>query len=128
MKLKKTWKGSLDEQRANISIESVNEYIKQVEGIMADLPHPFLLINFDEIGFCRRPQRNKCKNFYVIKGCSIIPFCLERIDQYHISVVVAVSAACCNVTPLFLSPRKRLADIKDIIYQLNSDEKFFYLK
>ena len=47
---------SLEEERANISIESVNRYINEVEEMMLDPPNPFLLIILDFVGFGRRPQ------------------------------------------------------------------------
>lgn len=53
---------SLEENRADISLDEVNRYIDEVEQMMKDPPNPFLLINFDEIGFGRRPEKGKKKS------------------------------------------------------------------
>lgn len=72
--IKKVTAESLEEERANISIESVNRYINEVEEMMLDPPNPFLLINLDEIGFGRRPQKGKRKSIYTFKECRFKPF------------------------------------------------------
>lgn len=48
------------------------------------------------------------KKVYVFKQCEVKPFFREEVDQHHISVVVGVSAACCDIMPLFISTRKHL--------------------
>ena len=98
---------SVGDDRGNIDIEDVNRYISEIEEMLKNPPHPFLLINFDEIGFGRRPEKGKRKNVYISKSSCIKPFFREQTDSYHVSVVVAVTAGCIDVTPLYLSPRKR---------------------
>ncbi len=108
---------SLEENRADISLDEVNRYIDEVEQMMKDPPNPFLLINFDEIGFGRRPEKGKKKKVYVFKQCEVKPFFREEVDQHHISVVVGVSAACCDIMPLFISTRKHLdPDINETFF------------
>lgn len=108
---------SLEEKRANISISEVENYFNEIEELMKDPPNPFLLINFDETGFEKRPQKGKRKSIYVAKKCNVEPFYREQTEPHHISLVVGVSAACCDITPLFLSTRKKLdADINDTFF------------
>lgn len=115
--IEKVSASSVDENRANISIDEVNRYLSQVDEMMKDPPNPFLLINFDEIGFGKRAQKGKRKNVYVIKNLDVKPFWREQTDIHHISVVAAVSAACSSITPLFLSTRKKLdEDLKQTLF------------
>ena len=108
---------SFDDDRGNINIDDVNRYINNIEEMMKNPPHPFLLINYDEIGFGRRPQKGKRKNVYISKNSCVKPFFREQTDSYHVSVVVAVTAACNDVTPLYLFPRKRFDDdLKDTFF------------
>lgn len=39
----------------------------------------------------------------------------EETNIYHISVVTAITATCCDITPLYLSPRNRLNEVIKII-------------
>ena len=109
---------SLDNERSNISIADVDKYISEIEDVMEDPPCPFLLINFDETGFGKRPDKGKRKSVYIIKGCKVPPFWRGETDPQHISVVAAVTDACTDIMPLFLSSRKRLD--RDL------DDTFFY--
>lgn len=52
--IEKVSASTVDENRANISIDEMNCYLEQVEEMMKDPPSLFLLINFDEIGFWKR--------------------------------------------------------------------------
>lgn len=52
---------SLDEERSNISPDDVERYIHDVDEMMENPPNPFLLINFDETGFGKRPDKGKRK-------------------------------------------------------------------
>ena len=92
------------------SIEEVNRYFDMIDEMMKDPPNPFLLINFDEIGFGKRPQKGKRKDVYIVKNSNFPPFWRETTDPQHVSVVVGISAACCSITPLFLSTRKKFDD------------------
>ena len=57
------------------------------------------------------------KSMYVAKGCNLQPFFREQTDPHHISVVVGVNVACCEVTPLSLStPKKMDSDIDDAFF------------
>ena len=60
--IEKVSASSIDDERANISIEDVNRYFDQIGQMMKDPPHPFLLINYDEIGFGKRSEKGKRKN------------------------------------------------------------------
>ena len=108
---------SLDDERSNISPDDVERYITDVEEVMENPPNPFLLINFDETGFGKRPDKGKRKKVYVVKNCEVKPFYRAETDPNHISVVVAITAACSDITPLFLSTRKRLdQDLNDTFF------------
>ena len=50
---------SLEENRAQISIEEVNRYFREIDEMTNDPPIPLLLINFDEIGFGYCPDKGK---------------------------------------------------------------------
>ena len=108
--IEKVSASSIDDERANISIEDVNRYFDQIGQMMKDPPHPFLLINYDEIGFGKRSEKGKRKNVYIIKNAKFKPYWREQTDAHHVSVVVGISAACCSLTPLFLSTRKKFDD------------------
>lgn len=71
-------------------------------------PKTFLLINLDEVGFGKSPDKSKCKREYVIKGCKAPPFWRGQTDPQHIYVVIAVTVTCTDIIPLFLLSRKRL--------------------
>ncbi|KAK8889723.1 hypothetical protein M9Y10_034477 [Tritrichomonas musculus] len=101
---------SLEENRAQISIEEVNRYFREIDEMTNDPPIPLLLINFDEIGFGRRQEKGKRKGVYIFKQCKVRPFFRDLTDQYHVSVVVGVSSGCTDIIPLFLSTRKNLDD------------------
>ncbi|OHT08675.1 hypothetical protein TRFO_22767 [Tritrichomonas foetus] len=99
---------SLDESRSNLSIEAVESYISTIEEVMKSPPHPLLLLNFDETGFGRRPDKGKRKYVYTHKECNIKPFWREISDIHHVSMVVCISAACTHLKPLLLSTRKTI--------------------
>ena len=86
-----------------IDINDVNKYIGGIEVMLKNPPHLFLLINFDEIGFGRKHQE---KNVYISKSSCFKSFFREQTGSYHVSVVVAATAGCNNVTSLYLFPRK----------------------
>ena len=52
---------SIEEDRTKISPEEVERYINEVEEMMKNPFHPNLLLNFDETGFERRPDKKKKK-------------------------------------------------------------------
>ena len=76
--------------------------------MMKNPPHPCLLLNFDETGFGRRPDKGKRKTVVISKKCSIHHYWKETYDIHHISVVSCISAACTFLKPLFLSTRVNL--------------------
>ena len=65
--LEKVKAPSIEDARADLSIEEVEKYINEIEEMMLDSPNPFLLINFDETGFGRRPDKGKLKTVYIVK-------------------------------------------------------------
>ena len=75
--IEKVSASSIDDERANISIEDVNRYFDQIGQMMKDPPHPFLLINYDEIGFGKRSEKGKRKNVYIIKNAKFKPYWRE---------------------------------------------------
>lgn len=101
---------SLEEDRSQISLDEVNQYIHDIENMMLDPPNPYLLINFDEIGFDRRPDKGKRKKVYIFKECNVKPFFRETEDLHHISLVVGITAACTDIPPLYISTRKKFDD------------------
>ena len=108
---------SLEEDRSQISLEEVNQYIHDIEEMMLDPPNPYLLINFDEIGFDRKPDKGKRKKVYIFKKCNVKPFFRETNELHHISVVVGITAACTDIPPLYISTRKKFdEDINDTFF------------
>ena len=59
--------GCLDEKRASISPEQTEKYISDDEDLLNDSPPPCLLLNFDEKGFSKRPDKGKRKQFSFVK-------------------------------------------------------------
>ena len=109
---------SIEEDRTKISPVEVERYIKEVEEMMKNPPHPCLLLNFDETGFGRRPDKGKRKSVIISKKCDVTPYWKETHDLHHISVVSCVTAACTSLPPLFLSTRVRLdPDISDTFFE-----------
>ena len=101
----------------NYQLKRVDKYINEIEEMMLDPPNPFLLINFDETGFGRRPDKGKYKTVYVAKKCRSKPFWREQKDIYHISLVMAITASCAALKPLCLSTRKTTDfDLEDTFY------------
>ena len=107
--IKKQKAQSLEEERSNISLNEVQRYIRDIEEMMANPPHPSLLLNFDETGFGRRPEKGKRKTVVVSKDCELA-YWKERADLHHISVVSCISASCIALRPLLLSTRKHMDD------------------
>ena len=106
----------VDDLRANISIEKVEQHFQSIDEIIIDPPKPYL-INLDEMGFGKRPEKGKRKTVYISTKCDVEAFWCERTDPYHISLVAAVTAACNSLKPLCLTTRKRTdADFNDTFY------------
>ncbi|OHT02774.1 hypothetical protein TRFO_30039 [Tritrichomonas foetus] len=99
---------SVDDQRANMSVEEVEAYIQNIEKLIQNPPIPQLLINFDETGFGRRPDKGKQKSVYCIKGLPVKPYWREKTDNYHVSLVAGITAACTSIRPLLISTRKTM--------------------
>ena len=100
----------LDDDRSSIDIKEVERYINEIEEMMKDPPNPYLLINFDETGFGKRPEKGKRKNVYIYRNCSETPYWRETKDQHHITLVAGISAACTSIRPMLISTRKKLDD------------------
>ena len=100
----------VDDLRAEISIDEVERYFEEIEEMLQDPPIPPLLINFDETGFGRRPEKGKKKTVYVSKRCKVKPFWREQQDLHHISVVTAITASCFPLRYMCLSTRKTSDD------------------
>ena len=109
--------GCLDEKRASVSQEQVEKYITDVENVLKDPPPPFLLLNFDETGFSKRPDKGKRKTVFICKNCNVTLYWRKENDIYHISLVACISAECKSLKPLILSTRAKMD--KDI------DQTFF---
>ncbi|OHT02588.1 hypothetical protein TRFO_06987 [Tritrichomonas foetus] len=108
---------SIDDSRSNISLDEVETYLTMINEMMKNPPDPLLLINFDETGFGRRPEKGKRKYVYIHKNCNIKAFWREKTDQHHISVVSCITAACTCLKPLCLSTRKTMdEDINDTFF------------
>lgn len=98
---------SVDDDRANIDLEEVKRYISQVERILSNNPNPLLVLNMDETGFGRRPEKGKRKNVIISKRCTVQPFWRENTDSHHISLIMCISAACDYLRPMLISTRAR---------------------
>ena len=80
----------LDDDRSSIDIKEVERYINEIEEMMKDPPNPYLLINFDETGFGKRPEKGKRKNVYIYRNCSGTTYWRETKDQHHITLVACI--------------------------------------
>ena len=78
--------------RANISIEKVEQHFQSIDEIIIDPPKPYL-INLDEMGFGKRPEKGKRKTVYISTKCDVEALWCERTDPYHISLVAAVNCS-----------------------------------
>lgn len=107
-KIAKVSASSIDDSRASIDLNEVERYIHEIEQVMNNPPIPQLLINFDETGFGRRPEKGKRKKVFVCRDCNMEAFWREDTEQHHISLVTAISAACTSLKPLLLSTRKTM--------------------
>ena len=108
---------SVDDDRASNDPQEVERYIGEIEEMMRDPPIPQLLINFDETGFGKRPEKGKRKSVFICNDCNINPYWREDTDRHHISLVAAISAACTSIRPLLLSTRKTIdADLVDTFF------------
>lgn len=107
-KIKRIKASSLEEARSHIKPEEIEDYIKKIESLMQNPPNPLLLINFDETGFGKRPDKGKRKTILVSNSCNKTPYWQEIKDQHHISLVAAITAACTSLRPLLLSHRKTM--------------------
>ncbi|KAH0790775.1 putative transposase [Histomonas meleagridis] len=96
----------VDEERASIDIAQVHQYIANIERILIDPPNPHLLMNFDETGFSKRPDKGKTKSVFICNDCEIKPYWRATVEQHHISLVAAITASCLSIRPLLLSTRK----------------------
>ena len=105
-KIAKVSASSIEDNRAQIDPNEVERYIQEIEALIANPPIPQLLINFDETGFNKRPEKGKRKNVFVCKDCNANPYWREDTDLHHISLVTAITAACTSLRPLCLSTRK----------------------
>ena len=116
--IKKVKAACIDDSRASINPNEVQKYINAIEEMMKNPPNPHLLINFDETGFGRRPDKGKRKNVFIYKNCNVEAFWREQVDLHHISLVAAISAACTSIRPLCLSPRKTMdPDLDDTFFE-----------
>lgn len=64
--IEKVITNAIETPRAQISGDEVEKYIRDIEELMIDPPNPFLLINFDETGFERKPDKGKKKKSMLI--------------------------------------------------------------
>lgn len=99
---------SVDEDRGNISIEKVNEYIDAVLDALPKIKDLRLVLNMDECGFGKRPDYKKRRNCVFHKKCKVQPVWRAETDIYHISWICCVSAACTFTRHMFVSTRKHM--------------------
>lgn len=108
---------SLDDKRASIDPIKVEEYISEVENALQNPPPPSLILNFDETGFSRRPEKGKRKTVFVSKNCNVPPHWREKTELHHVSLVTCITAACTALKPLVLSTRQHMdKDIDDTFF------------
>lgn len=120
--IQKVYADCVDDDRAQISIDEVEQYFKSIEEMMLNPPHPFLLINMDETGFGRRADKGKRRRVYICTDVKNRPYWREKTDQYHISLVAAITAACTSLRSLCLSPRVTVDDdLNDTFFERWSD-------
>ncbi len=114
----KTKASAVDDDRANIDLDEVKRYIQQVEEVLVRNPNPYFLLNMDETGFGRRPEKGKRKSVLISKSCQIHPFWRECTDIHHISLVMCVTASCDYLRPMLISTRARHdSDISDTFFK-----------
>lgn len=85
---------SVDDERASISLKAVNEYIDAVLNALKQVTDLRLLLNMDESGFGRRPEYKKRRSCVYCKNCKVPPLWRADTDNYHISWVCCINAAC----------------------------------
>lgn len=107
-RIEKVKAGCLEDDRASIDPAQIERYILAIENMLQDPPPPELILNFDETGFSRRPQKGKRKSVFISKNCQVSPYWRENSELHHISLVTCITAACSSLRPLLLSTRIRM--------------------
>lgn len=108
----------LEENRTSISIDALEKYFSDIEEVLLNPPPPCLILNFDETGFSRRPDKGKRKTVFISRNVNVKPYWRENLENHHISLVTCITAACTSLKPLFLSCRARFdKDINDTFFE-----------
>lgn len=97
---------SVDDDRASISLKAVNEYIDAVLNALKQVTDLRLLLNMDESGFGRRPEYKKRRSCVYCKNCKVPPLWRADTDNYHISWVCCINAACSWTRHMIITTRQ----------------------
>ena len=96
----------LDDDRGELDWSSFETYISMVHEALSSLSDMRLLINMDETGFGKRPDKGKRKNCVYCIDCSTTPVWRADSDLHHISWVGAITGSCEMLRPFIISTRK----------------------
>lgn len=98
---------SLESERTNISKDEVNSHFDRLHEKLKHSQAAQLIINMDESGFIKRPNKNSTKNCICMKNCEVSPSFRDEMDGNHISVVAGVTLAGTSLKPLLISTTEK---------------------
>ena len=105
---------SIESKRCSIDKDIVEEYYKNLDAELRNGYIPSLVLNMDESGFIKRPDKDSLKNCICFNDCTVKPTFREDNDGNHISVVAAVTLSGIALKPLLISttlnPPKEVVD------------------
>lgn len=99
---------SADDDRGTISLEKINQYIKEIFEVLPLIKDLRLLINMDESGFGRRPDYKKRRSCVYSKKLKIEPLWRAATDNYHVSWICGITAAATALRHMFITTRKNM--------------------
>lgn len=93
---------SPESSRAKVSKNDINQHFDNLHQKLLRCHYPALVLNMDESGFSKRPDKNTIRNCNCIKRCSITPSFLDENDGNHISIVAGVTFSEQALKPLLI--------------------------
>lgn len=99
---------SVDEDRGSLSLDAINEYIIAIVNALKLVTDLRLVLNMDESGFGKRPDYKKRRSCVFLKNIEIPPMWRADTDNYHVSWVCCINAACSWTRHMFITTRKTM--------------------
>ena len=96
---------SAEDDRGTISLEKINQYIKEILEVIPLIKNLRLLINMDESGFGQRPDYKKRRSCVYSGKLNIKPLWRAATDKYHISWICGITAAATALRHMFTTAR-----------------------